>query len=324
MIHAKRRAFTLIELLVVIAIIAVLIALLLPAVQAAREAARRAQCVNNLKQIGLAVMNYESTHNALPPGTKFQVWGTWCIWILPYMEQGTIYNAWNTLGDYGLSAAGGASTLRYTGASNTTVTTSLVSSYNCPSDTRSAPLYGIRSYNYAANYGNTAITTVAGTTAPKTYTAPVQTYNGFTYAGAPFNDIVAGAVTLASVTDGLSNTLYHAECVEGQDGPAGQYDLRGFIHWWEGAFFEASLTPNSLLPDQMYASYCYPNYQGNPPCVGATNLNYVHAARSRHPGGLNALLGDGSVHFIKNSINIYTWQALSTTKGSEVIDASSY
>jgi prepilin-type N-terminal cleavage/methylation domain-containing protein len=152
MIHAKRRAFTLIELLVVIAIIAVLIALLLPAVQAGR----RAQCVNNLKQIGLAVMNYESTYSSLPPGTKFQVWGTWIIWILPYVEQAPMYNAFNTLGDSTQS-----SLLRYTGACNLTVTTALVSTYNCPSDTRSAPLYGIRSYNYVANFGNTAITTVA-------------------------------------------------------------------------------------------------------------------------------------------------------------------
>ena len=88
MLQRKRRGFTLIELLVVIAIIAVLIALLLPAVQAAREAARRSQCVNNLKQIGLAVMNYESSNTCLPPGCKFQVWGTWAVFILPYMEQG--------------------------------------------------------------------------------------------------------------------------------------------------------------------------------------------------------------------------------------------
>jgi prepilin-type processing-associated H-X9-DG protein len=152
----------------------------------------------------------------------------------------------------------------------------------------------------------------------------VTTYNGFTYAGAPYNDIYAGAVTLASITDGLSNTLSHAECVEGQDGPSGQYDLRGFTHWWEGTFFETSLTPNSSLPDQMYASYCYPYYQNNPPCVGASNLDYVHASRSRHPGGVNALMGDGSVRFVKNTINIYTWQALSTSRGGEVIDASAY
>jgi prepilin-type N-terminal cleavage/methylation domain-containing protein/prepilin-type processing-associated H-X9-DG protein len=315
--HRKRSGFTLIELLVVIAIIAVLIALLLPAVQAAREAARRSQCVNNLKQIGLAVMNYESSNLSLPAGCKFQVWGTWAVFILPYIEQGSMYNAWNSLGDYTANATGGLTALRYSGAANTTTTTNRVSSYWCPSDTRSNPLGGIASYNYVANYGNTSITTAANTT-----TAPSLTYNGFTYGGAPFIDMYLGSVTLASINDGLSNTMFHSECDEGQDGPTGQYDLRGFIHWWEGAFFETSLTPNSSQPDQMQsASYCYPNYLGNPPCVGSATNNYVHAARSRHPGGVNTLMGDGSVRFIKNSISIYSWQALSTTKGGEVLSA---
>ena len=94
----RRRAFTLIELLVVIAIIAVLIALLLPAVQAAREAARRSQCTNNLKQIGLAMHNYESANGSFPPGEKGCCWGTWHVFILPFVEQSTLYNAWNSYG----------------------------------------------------------------------------------------------------------------------------------------------------------------------------------------------------------------------------------
>src|SRR5215831_17732652 len=93
------RGFTLIELLVVIAIIAVLIALLLPAVQSAREAARRAQCVNNLKQIGLAMHNYESANSSLPPGIKGSVWGTWLVYVLPFMEQSSMFNAWNYYGN---------------------------------------------------------------------------------------------------------------------------------------------------------------------------------------------------------------------------------
>src|SRR5579871_903720 len=102
----RRPGFTLIELLVVIAIIAVLIALLLPAVQAAREAARRAQCINNLKQIGLAMHNYESSNGSLPPGVKQSAYGTWIVFILPYLEGNPLYNAWNFNGraGYGLTA----------------------------------------------------------------------------------------------------------------------------------------------------------------------------------------------------------------------------
>jgi prepilin-type N-terminal cleavage/methylation domain-containing protein/prepilin-type processing-associated H-X9-DG protein len=316
----KNRGFTLIELLVVIAIIAVLIALLLPAVQAAREAARRSQCVNNLKQVGLAVMNYESTNSVLPPGCKFQVWGTWAVFILPYVEQGTMYNSWNSYGDYTGSTYGGDGSLRYGGAANTTVTSARIASYTCPSDTRSAPLGGIPSYNYAANYGNTAITTVSATTS----TAPAITYNGYTYCGAPFSDMLIQPVTIAAVSDGLSNTMFHSETIEGQDSAAGGLDLRGYIHWWEAAFYESSLAPNSTQPDQMQSSgYCVTGYLDNPPCVGSATNNYVHAARSRHPGGVNTLMGDGSVRFIKNTISLVTWQALSTTKGHEVISADS-
>src|SRR4051794_33433415 len=94
-----RRGFTLIELLVVIAIIAVLISLLLPAVQAAREAARRSQCVNNLKQLGLSILNYESSNTSLPWGQKGCCWGTWILPTFPGMEQQALFNAWNYTGD---------------------------------------------------------------------------------------------------------------------------------------------------------------------------------------------------------------------------------
>ena len=322
-----RNGFTLIELLVVIAIIAVLIALLLPAVQAAREAARRAQCVSSLKQIGLAMLNYESTHTSLPPGTKYQDWGTWVVFILPYVEQSTLFNAYNFVGDYNTWTG---STLRYGGACNTTVTTTRMNIFECPSDIPSAPLSGIQSYNYVANFGNTAITAwnagVGNISTNTVSVAPAQTYNGFTYAGAPFSDIILGAIRLADIVDGTSNTMFNAEVIQGQDKPGGStYDLRGFVHWWEGAFFEASVLPNTSVPDQMSsASYCIYPFMTNPPCVATSNNAYVHAARSRHPGGVNVLTGDGSVRFIKNSINLRTWQALSTTRGGEVISSDSY
>src|SRR4051812_19719668 len=128
----RRRGFTLIELLVVIAIIAVLISLLLPAVQSAREAARRAQCTNNLKQIGIAMHSYHDQQGSLPPGMKGCCWGTWLIFVLPQIEQTQMYNAWNTYGNDRYSNADGD--FRYGGAVNLTVTRSRISTYYCPSD----------------------------------------------------------------------------------------------------------------------------------------------------------------------------------------------
>src|SRR4051794_24149016 len=114
--NTQRRGFTLIELLVVIAIIAVLIALLLPAVQAAREAARRAQCVNNMKQIGIAMHNYHDSVGSLPPGIKGCCYGSWQVYILPWVEQQAMFNAWNNGGTNSPSGTPYDTVLRYSGA----------------------------------------------------------------------------------------------------------------------------------------------------------------------------------------------------------------
>src|SRR5438094_7934711 len=130
----QRSAFTLIELLVVIAIIAVLIALLLPAVQAAREAARRSQCVNNLKQIGLAMHNYESSNSSLPWGQKSCCWGTWIVPILSGIEQQALFNAWNFTGDGKWSGSASMDTnFRYSGVCNVTVSSARMNTLMCPS-----------------------------------------------------------------------------------------------------------------------------------------------------------------------------------------------
>src|ERR1700761_5698705 len=138
------KGFTLIELLVVISIIAVLIALLLPAVQAAREAARRAQCTNNLKQIGLGMHNYESANGCFPPGEKGCCWGTWCVFVLPYIEQQALYKAWNSYGNNSVSGGPYDSNFRYIGAFNATVTCTMVNAYCCPTD----PNGGTRGQSY--------------------------------------------------------------------------------------------------------------------------------------------------------------------------------
>jgi prepilin-type N-terminal cleavage/methylation domain-containing protein/prepilin-type processing-associated H-X9-DG protein len=342
----KRRGFTLIELLVVIAIIAVLIALLLPAVQAAREAARRAQCVNNLKQIGLACMNYESGMGVLPPGLKGSIWGTWMVFVLPYVEQQALYNAWNTSGNN--SAGSPTVGVTYGSAFNITVTSSRLNSFTCPSDTPAAPIsstvngvaYKVTSHNYAANFGNLFVFQNQAGSGANGSSVP--------FLGAPFSDIGSPLVTLStitlaapiggyvdtklsSITDGLSNTMLVAEVVQGQ-GTGGQYnasyDLRGFAWWYGGATYESWLAPNSPLPDQMeVAGYCVYPFANNPPCIpspGTANLFITTAARSRHPGGVNSVTADGSVKFFKNSINLNTWRALSTTQGNEVISSDAY
>ncbi|AMV39917.1 DUF1559 domain-containing protein [Planctomyces sp. SH-PL62] len=320
-----RRGFTLIELLVVIAVIAVLIALLLPAVQSAREAARRSQCVNNLKQIALATHNYHDVHGTFPPAKKGCCWGTWLIFVLPQLEQQPMYNAWNQGG----SNAPGWPTafdedLRYFGPANQTVTSQWVGAYLCPSDGRNAPIsetlqgrtLACTSHNYAVNLGNSVQTQVD--------------FQGVRFGGAPFVDVGSPltdelrpgkkTVGIAALTDGLSSTLLASEVVVGQG-----RDLRGFSWWGDAAGFEAFLAPNSSFPDVLFSPYYCANQSPNPPCVGKTTaLPDNYAARSRHPGGINATMADGGVRFIRNEIAIQVWRSLSTSAGGEVVSADAY
>jgi len=310
----NHRGFTLIELLVVIAIIGVLIALLLPAVQAAREAARRSQCTNNLKQLGLAMHNYHNSLGSFPPGRMDCCWGTWQVYILPYIEQQPLYNAYNFFGNSTTDGADGGR-FRYGGACNTTVTRSRISNLSCPSDSPNAPISSITSHNYAVNFGNTSMSQQA-------------TLNGVNFGGAPFGVVTASLTSksgrtfgLSDMSDGSSSTFLAAEVIVGQGS-----DLRGFTWWGDASGFEAYIGPNSRQPDVIYdISYCKYPFLRNPPCTSATTaLPSMFGARSRHPGGVNMAMGDGSVRFIKDAINIFTWQALSTTQGGEVVSSDAY
>jgi len=295
--NGRKRGFTLVELLVVIAIIGILIALLLPAVQAAREAARRMSCSNHLRQLGIATHNYHDVHNALPIGAFSCCWGTWKVALLPYLEQKPLYDKYNHtkfVNGY-----------RYGDTVNQPVTTAFIDAYECPSDTAQTTPGSVRSANYAVNYGNTHYRQ--------------SDYQGAKFRGAPFTTTSSTTPTktssfrLRDITDGLSNTLIFGEGIQGQNG-----DLRGYSWWADASGFETYLAPNSPLPARLpMIDYCK-NARPNPPCDAATSdWPTMFAARSRHPGGVQVCLGDGSVRFIAESIEIDTWRALSTTQGGE-------
>jgi len=337
----RRRGFTLIELLVVIAIIAVLIALLLPAVQAAREAARRAQCVNNLKQLGIALHNYHDTLGSFPfattilPATDYRIVsgftgkGHYCWSVLaqltPFLEQTNVYNSVN----FSLPVFDKSGIVF---PPNTTVIGTQVQLFLCPSDGSNAKVRSdnFASGNYMACNGDGVLGGGFGGADPA-FGVP----NGMFYFNTP--------VTLAQVTDGSSNTALMSESIIGNGAattstppgapnpadimtllPGGSpvyqplstaecatatsfFSMRNTA-WVQGDFLYALythyLTPNSKTYDCLRQEY-----------------HGWKAARSRHSGGVNVLFGDGSVKFIKDTVNVQTWRALATRNSGEVISA---
>lgn len=335
-------AFTLIELLVVIAIIAILIGLLLPAVQKVREAAARMKCSNNLKQISLANMNYESAQGTFLPGIGRSgcCWGTWMIPILPYMEQQSLYNIYQNFG--GNDATGP----RYAAGVNASVVTVRLSTMTCPSDTVQTWSGGPNTmHNYVLNAGNTNFYQVSmpfNCTGGSTVGA-----NGcVTFGGAPFGwyedpasaaagadsspvDYTAGDPSLGKcgrprkitdITDGTSNTLCAAEVIQGPSSG----DIRGFTWWGNAAAFTTYQTPNNpTAPDVMTGGGCgaAATYTNPPmPCTttSTATLARMQLARSRHTNGVNAALCDGSVRFVSNSISLIAWRAAGSSMGGEV------
>jgi len=301
-----RRAFTLIELLVVIAIIAILIGLLLPAVQKVREAAARMKCSNNLKQWGLAMHSYHDVNGRLPYGGTKAVTGfvrmSWVPPLWPYIEQTAL------AGKYDYNAAFHVLPNGTNSSSTTNLIASQVPTYLCPSD-RGGPVYWMGDAyfrargSYAVNYGNVYDPVKSGV---PTAVAPFSYSNGST---------IPLAVRLTGITDGTSNTLLMSERIMAS--PDNLFDIRGdIINDDRGCHsFMTINTPNSSVPDELV--FWAANPDPMMPSVKASNAQ--NAARSRHTGGVNVLLGDASVRFVSNSVALGTWQSLGTMNGGEII-----
>ncbi|MFO0950723.1 MAG: DUF1559 domain-containing protein [Isosphaeraceae bacterium] len=333
-----RRGFTLIELLVVISIIGVLVALLLPAVQSARESARRAQCTNNLKQIGLGMNNYLSQFNAFPPakiysgsatlsnGPRGNVLNTTAFtMMLGFIEQTVLLHAYNFAQASSNSAwypATPVPNLNVFGSAqaNTTVVGTMLAVFHCPTDDEPARVDSDPTGKSAYSRANAMRASYLCSSAVYTeYNNPGPALTGMpqrNYRGAFFNDI---STAPADIKDGASNTL-----LVGESRQTKMYEAFG--PYW-GAGPHTSTHGRILPPTDGFARFWLPNASwGNNdgPGTNPRNLPYAWVFSSTHPGGINVVMCDGSVKFIKNTINTATWWGLATIRGGEVISADAY
>ena len=334
MVSRPRCAFTLVELLVVIAVIGVLVALLLPAVQAAREAARRSSCGNNLKQMGLAVQNFESTYQVFPSSLRPSLpnaSGQYDGWsaqgqILPYLEQGNLFDKI----DFNLSYTAQAPIV--IGGVSQALTAIRVAPYQYPSEVNSRVRLnasGVPEHhplNYAANLGTW-------------FVFNPQTRQGGRGAFVPYN-----AQPLSAITDGLSNTLGFGEVkaynayYRNAANPAlnqplptpaavcslgGEFKTNsGHTEWVDGRTHQSGFTTTFAPNTKVICNVGGTNYDvdwNNQQEGKSTSVPTFAAVTSRsyHPGGVMTVFMDGSVHFIPQTIDLTTWQALSTRDGGE-------
>lgn len=350
-VRRQRAGFTLVELLVVIAIIGVLVSLLLPAVQAAREAARRMQCQNNLKQFGLAMHNHMDTHGSFPPGyvcydesgNRYKTGGWqhgqnelgwhWLPMLFPYMEQQAMWERIKECEDNRKNehTQNPCDDCEYH-APNHTGRDQLGPFARCPSATNvdvqfSDGSYGLEALakgsNYAVSWGSGNMlsweTTKTRGAFGTFYTPQEQIVISLGGSGDRFQN--KRGMLAEDFTDGMSNTLAMSEILSTDT----TTDIRGV--WMSPAMgatvFSAYLSPNSKEKDVLAAcDEAFPDNQNpNLACTEERSTADVYAAaRSHHPGGVSALLADGSVRYVAETIDrVNVWQAMATAQNGEVV-----
>lgn len=375
--NATRRGFTLVELLVVIAIIGILVGLLLPAVQQAREAARRMQCSNNLKQIGLAALNYESAHKKFPPGRlspdyivgatvqqnytsypttlaagSFTGFRSVHTFILPFMEQMAIYNLidFSAPTSVRMTTGGGVTPVN----ANYRAYANAAGLFLCPSCPNTGKV--ITENNYRYNFGGS--TPFGGSRGSDRNDLEATSPAGFSSRGnGAFT--MGRSLTVASISDGLSNTTFFSERTKGSGRPLtglptledvtnmlsrpqglvdadviyndclnmppqvnGGFNFNSAGRWLEGTDFSNGW-PFGFYSSTMYNHVAPPNWRAidcgtRSAIADAPGEHAIMSARSKHTGGVNASMGDGSVRFVSDSIDLVTWRAMGTRDGGEV------
>jgi prepilin-type N-terminal cleavage/methylation domain-containing protein/prepilin-type processing-associated H-X9-DG protein len=336
--NRPRRGFTLIELLVVISIIGVLVALLLPAVQAAREASRRAQCINNLKQVGLGMTNYETANHAFPPAKVYSTGGsaangggglvlntTGFAMILGQMEQAVLYSLYNfnVVSSNAVLSGSANSKLQGDQMFNSTVVGIMIGTLVCPSDqvpqAENDPTGALSSQEFSrlnamrCNYVLCSSHYLDGDGA-----AAIPNIRSKKYwdRGIFMSD---NSTTIVDIKDGTSQTCMVGESRQIHSvAGAGPFWGAGCYTSTHGVVFPQSTT---IIPPTTYGTLSYTNFLPNAPAPDPNpgKRPAPWAMGSMHPGGLNMLFGDGSVRFIKNSINPTIWFGIQTIANKEAI-----
>lgn len=319
---SKRRGFTLVELLVVIAIIGILVGLLLPAVQAAREAARRMSCSNNVKQIGLAMHNYHDTHRSFPYGSfnLREAWpangSNWRALLLPFIEQGNVYNQLSFTFTSNFMAGGAAGANAYRG--NEVLRNLLIPTYRCPS-TAFEPFEIAPVSNNNGQAMNISYVGIQGAARPVPGSDPTLGTFDCGHGWSCENGVLFpnGTTKIASITDGTSNVIF----VSDQSGLVNRVNrTSNYYGGWFGSRHPRRISQG-----------CGDLWQTGTTCVrfapnsnivqtGATEAMYRNntVINSMHTGGIEVGLADGSVHFIPNSIDFLTLKRLCCRLDGEV------